>query len=158
CRFAPATNHPASDGLSRARNGKPGTLLHPLTAGCLLIKKVIPMLLGPMLHQTRARTPDKVALWFGDRKWTYAELDDATDRIAAALSAAGVRVGDRVALFLLNCPELVLAYFACFKLGAITVPVNYRYRQPEVQYALEHSGATTLIVHPNLLGEVQGLP
>jgi acyl-CoA synthetase (AMP-forming)/AMP-acid ligase II len=116
------------------------------------------MLLGPMLSDTRRRAPDQTALWFGDRRWTYAELDDATDRIAAALAAAGVRAGDRVALFLPNCPELVLGYFACFKLGAITVPLNYRYRQAEARYALEHSGATTLLVHATLVGEVEPLP
>jgi acyl-CoA synthetase (AMP-forming)/AMP-acid ligase II len=116
------------------------------------------MLLGRMLRDTRERAPDKVALWFGQRSWTYRELDDATDRIAAALGTAGVRPGDRVALFLLNCPELVLGYFACFKVGAVTVPLNYRYRQAEARYALEHSGATTLIVHQALAAEVAGLP
>jgi acyl-CoA synthetase (AMP-forming)/AMP-acid ligase II len=116
------------------------------------------MLIGQILRDTRQRAPDKVALWFGRRSWTYGELDDATDRVAAALAAAGVRPGDRVALFLPNCPELVLGYFACFKLGAVAVPLNYRYRQEEARYALEHSGATTLIVHHALADEVTGLP
>jgi acyl-CoA synthetase (AMP-forming)/AMP-acid ligase II len=116
------------------------------------------MLIGQMLKETRKRAPARVALCFDGKSWTYAELDDATDRVAAALGAAGVRPGDRVALFLLNCPELVLGYFACFKLGAVAVPLNYRYRQEEARYALEHSGATTLIVHQALAGEVAGLP
>jgi acyl-CoA synthetase (AMP-forming)/AMP-acid ligase II len=111
-----------------------------------------------MLTEMRTRTPDKIALWFGERSWTFAELDDATDRIAANLSAAGVRAGDRVGLFFPNCSELVLGYFACFKLGAIAVAMNYRYRQPEARYALEHSGATSLLVHRTLAGEVTGLP
>jgi acyl-CoA synthetase (AMP-forming)/AMP-acid ligase II len=111
-----------------------------------------------MLTEARRRAPDKVALWFGERSWTYAGLDDATDRVAANLSAAGVRAGDRVAVFLPNCPELVLGYFACFKLGAAAVPLNYRYRQAEARYALEHSGSTGLIVHESLAGEVTGLP
>lgn len=116
------------------------------------------MLIGQILRDSRKRTPDKIALWFGKKSWTYTELDDATDRIAASLWAAGVRPGERVALFLPNCPELVQGYFACFKTGAITVPLNYRYRQEEARYALEHSGATTLIVHQSLAGEVIGLP
>ena len=116
------------------------------------------MLIGRMLTETRQGTPDKVALWFGDRSWTYAELDDASDRIAAALATGGVRTGDRVALFLPNCPELVLSYFACFKIGAIVVPLNYRYREPEARFALEHSGASSLIVHQSLVGAVTGLP
>ena len=116
------------------------------------------MLIGQMLTETRKRTPAQIALWFGETSWTYAQLDDSTNRIAAALSAAGVRGGDRLALFLPNCPELVLSYFACFRLGAIVVPLNYRYRQAEARYALENSGATSLIVHQSLVGEVKDLP
>jgi long-chain acyl-CoA synthetase len=116
------------------------------------------VLLGQILHATRQRCPEKIALHFDRQCWTYAALDDATERIAGALHAAGVRAGDRVALFMPNCPELLLSYFACFALGAITVPLNYRYRQEEAHYAIAHSGATTLIVHYKLLGEVTGLP
>jgi acyl-CoA synthetase (AMP-forming)/AMP-acid ligase II len=116
------------------------------------------MLLGDTLRDTHRRTPHKVALWFGPRNWTYAELDDATDRMAAGLAAAGVGAGDRVAFFLPNCPELVLGYYSCFKLGAVTVPLNYRYKQEEARYALEHSGASALIAHQSLVGEVAGLP
>jgi len=112
------------------------------------------MLMGQMLAAARKRAPDKVALVFGEQCWTYAEIDDATDRIAASLWAEGVKPGDRVAFFLPNCPELVFGYFACFKLGAITVPLNYRYKSGEVHYALEHSGAVALIVHPTLAGEI----
>ena len=57
------------------------------------------MLLGPMLRATAQRAPGKLALWFGDRSWTYSQFDDATDRLAANLAAAGVQSGDRVALF-----------------------------------------------------------
>jgi acyl-CoA synthetase (AMP-forming)/AMP-acid ligase II len=116
------------------------------------------MLLDRLVADVRQRTPDKIALWFGDQHWTYASLDETSERIAAALAVASVRCGDRVALFLPNCPELVFSYLACFKLGAVSVPLNYRYRQPEAQYALEHSGSATLIVHPSLVGEVEKLP
>lgn len=116
------------------------------------------MLMGEMLQRTQDEHPDRVALRFGNRSWTYAELDEQTERMAKALWAFGVRPGDRVALFLPNCPELVLSYFGCFKIGAATVPLNYRYRQGEARYALEHSGSKTLIVHPTLVDEVKELP
>src|SRR5258707_15514839 len=83
------------------------------------------MLIGRMLTESRKRALGKIALWFGERSWTYAELDDATNRIAVKLSAVGVLTGNRVGVFFPNCPELVLSYFACFKLGAIAVPLNY---------------------------------
>lgn len=116
------------------------------------------MLMGQMLAEARRRTPDKVALWFGDRTWTYAAFDDDSSRIAAALASEGVRAGDRVALFMPNCPELLLGYFACFKLGAINVPLNYRYRSEEAHYAIQHSGSTTLLVHQTLIHEAAPLP
>jgi acyl-CoA synthetase (AMP-forming)/AMP-acid ligase II len=116
------------------------------------------MLLGQILHRVRDRWPNKLALCFGDKKWTYAELDDQTECMANTLLAAGMRAGDRLAVFLPNCPELVLSYLACFKIGVVAVPLNYRYREDEARYALEHSGATGLIVHQTLAGEVEGLP
>jgi long-chain acyl-CoA synthetase len=116
------------------------------------------MLLVRTLNVTRQRMPDKIALWFDNRSWTYAELDEASDWLTAALASQGVEVGARVAVFMPNCPELVLCYFACFKLGAVAVPLNYRYLQAEAQYALEHSSASTLIVHHTLVAQVVGLP
>lgn len=115
------------------------------------------MLLGSMLQESRRRFAERTALVFAERAWTYAQLDDDTGAIAGGLAAAGVKIGDRVAVFMPNCAELVLTYFACFKLGAIVVPLNYRYRADEVHYAVEHSGSDTLVVHPKLLGEVRSL-
>ncbi len=116
------------------------------------------MIFGKVLRTTRERDPNKAALAFGERQWSYAELDDLTDRVAAGLYAEGVRRDDRVALFMPNFPELVFSYLACFKLGAIAVPLNHRYLQPEAKYALAHSGATTLVVHVDKLADAIGLP
>jgi acyl-CoA synthetase (AMP-forming)/AMP-acid ligase II len=116
------------------------------------------MIFGEVLRTTRQRNPSKMALVFAERQWTYAELDDLTDGIAAGLYAAGVRRDDRVALFMPNCPELVFSYLACFKLGAIAVPLNHRYRQPEAEYVLRHSGSTTLVVHVDKLADAIALP
>lgn len=106
-----------------------------------------------MLRETRERTPEKLALVFGDQRWTYAELDDVTDAVAARLVAAGVHADDRVVFWMPNCPELFFSYLACFKIGAIAVPLNHRYKLPEAQYSIAHSGATTLIIHTDKLDE-----
>jgi acyl-CoA synthetase (AMP-forming)/AMP-acid ligase II len=74
------------------------------------------------------------------------------------LLEAGIAPGDRVALFMPNCPELVIAYLACFAAGVVAVPLNTRYRAPEVAYALERSGAQTAIVHRDLLDEMGDPP
>lgn len=89
---------------------------------------------------------------------TYAELEAAVAAVAAGLLEAGIVPGDRVALFMPNCPELVISYLACFTAGVIAVPINTRYRAPEVAFALERSGAATLIFHPDLAHEVGDQP
>lgn len=110
-----------------------------------------------VLRATRERSPAKTALIVGTKQWSYAELDDLTDRLAAGFHAAGVRRDDRVALFTKNCPELIFSYIACFKLGAIAVPLNHRYKRPEVEYALEHSGSTTFVVQADMLADTVGI-
>ncbi|HEY2841303.1 MAG TPA: long-chain fatty acid--CoA ligase, partial [Pirellulales bacterium] len=112
---------------------------------------------GQILRETRKKTPDKVALVFGDQRWNYAELDSVTDRVGAGLAAAGVKADDRVAFWMPNCPELLFAYLGCFKLGAIAVPLNHRYKLPEARFAIEHSGATTLLMHQDKLPEIEKL-
>ncbi len=116
------------------------------------------MLQGDMLRQAAARWPDVAAIVCGPERWTYKTLDDATERLAVGLSQAGVKTGDRVAIFIPNGIELACSYFACFKLGAVAVPLNNRYAHPEVRYAIEQSGATTLLVHEDLWNEVAPLP
>ena len=113
---------------------------------------------GDMLRITAERSPDKIALVFGDLQWTYADFDSATDRIGAGLAAAGVRADNRVAFWMPNCPELLFSYLACFKLGAIAVPLNHRYKLPEARRAIQHSGATTLIVHQDKVAELEDSP
>jgi malonyl-CoA/methylmalonyl-CoA synthetase len=80
--------------------------------------------------------PEKVALRFAadgvTSTYTYAELTAAVDRLAAGLYTWGLHKGDRVAFFLGNSPEFVIAYLAVIKVGAIMVPVNLRYRRMEI--------------------------
>jgi len=116
------------------------------------------MLQGELLKRAAVQWPDKTAIVFGMESWTYGMLDEVTDRLAAGLALAGVATGDRVALFIPNGIELACSYFACFKLGAVAVPLNNRYAHPEVRYAIEQSGATTLITHDDLWQEVAPLP
>lgn len=79
-------------------------------------------------------------------KFTYRELNDATDRFAAALQALGVKQGDRVALMLPNTPQHVIAYFGTLKAGAVVVNTNPTYTPRELQHQLEDSGANTIVL------------
>src|SRR5690606_35175276 len=82
------------------------------------------------------RNPEKAALHYAadgvTTTLTYADLFAAVDRLAAGLHHWGLSKGDRVAFFLGNRPEFVVAYLAVIKLGAVMVPVNLRYRRLEI--------------------------
>ena len=77
---------------------------------------------------------------------TYRQLDEATDRCAAALQALGVKKGDRISLMLPNIPEQVIAYFGAVKAGAIVVNTNPTYTPRELLHQLKDSGAETIVM------------
>ncbi len=85
------------------------------------------------------------ALLLNDDKITYGEIHNAADKLAAYLSAQGVKKGDKVALFLRNSAEFIYTIFAVSKLGAILVPINTFLKSEELSYILEDSGSTVLI-------------
>jgi fatty-acyl-CoA synthase len=107
--------------------------------------------LGDLLRRSAARTPDRTALRYRDRSYTYAELDATVDRTANALTARGVAQGDRVALLSHNDDGYVVLTFALARLGAIAVPVNFMLQAGEVAYILEHSGAVGVVAESALL-------
>src|SRR4051812_12546078 len=109
------------------------------------------MTLHATLQEAARAFPDRPWLRFEDASWSYAEGDALTDNIARGLVQQGVRPGDRVALLFTNCPEMVFCYFACFKVGAVAVPLNTRFQVGELVYALNHSGAKILIGQPDLV-------
>ncbi|MBA2628360.1 MAG: AMP-binding protein [Gemmatimonadales bacterium] len=90
--------------------------------------------------------PDAPALLFKKTRVTYAALDRASNAFAAALSALGVRRGDRVALILPNCPQFLVAEFGAWKVGAIVCPLNPTYTEREITDALVLTGAETVVV------------
>ena len=82
------------------------------------------------------------------RTWTYREFRDETLAIAAGLAARGVGVGDHVLIHADNCPEMVLAWYACARLGAVGVTTNTRSVVNEVAYFAEHTKAVGAITQP----------
>jgi long-chain acyl-CoA synthetase len=90
-------------------------------------------------------TPDRLALVAGDRRITFGELEDATNRWANALAAAGVGHGDRVGVMVGNRPEVFGCWFGAGRVGAMVVPISYRFTAAEVAYILEDSGAVAFV-------------
>jgi long-chain acyl-CoA synthetase len=96
----------------------------------------------------------KTALVFADKHYTYAELDSLTHQLATSLIEQDIKVGDRVAFLLPNCLEILLCYYACFKIGAIAVPLNIRFPAEILKYAINHSEARILISEPELFANI----
>jgi len=99
-----------------------------------------------MLRNTSKEYPKNSALIFGGKRISYQDLDQLVDKFASGLSRLGIKKGDRVALLLPNCPQMVIAFYSIFRLGAIAVPANPMYQEKEIAYQILNSGAETLIV------------
>lgn len=97
------------------------------------------------LDSAARRHPHTRALIFYDRALTYHELNAAVNRLANALIQLGVKPGDRVALLLPNAPQMVIAYYAVLKIGAIAVSLNPLFTADELGHQLNDSGAETII-------------
>ncbi len=105
-----------------------------------------------LIDEAVRRFGDRPALVHGERTWSHADLASDVRRTARAFLAAGVRPGDRVAIWLPNRPEFVLALLGAQLIGAAVVPLNTRYRGPEARVVLERSRAVALVVANDFLG------
>ncbi|MCM3669350.1 o-succinylbenzoate--CoA ligase [Mesobacillus maritimus] len=85
--------------------------------------------------------PETLALIYNDRRFTYVELNERVNMLANSFLQIGIRKGDRVNALLLNTNEMIESMFACAKIGAILVPINFRLSVDEVQYIVNDSRA-----------------
>ena len=101
-----------------------------------------------LLQNRASATPEKTFLFseIDGREWTYAEFDRAVNRTANLLLANGISKGDVVSLLLPNSPEYIIAYFACWKIGALAGPVNSLLKKEEIQWVVENSEAKLMLV------------
>jgi long-chain acyl-CoA synthetase len=106
--------------------------------------------LHQLLRDKAFAEPDRVAIVFGDRRLTFADLNTESNRLAHGLRGLGLEGGDRLALLTPNCPEFVVGFYAASKLGAIACPLNSSYREREITYQLNDSGSSILIAHTKL--------
>jgi long-chain acyl-CoA synthetase len=115
-----------------------------------------PVPMHQFLQDAAAQYPDRAATIFGsvvhqlggtlmDAKLTYKQLDGQVNRLANALSASGVKKGDRVALYLPNCPQYVIGFYATLKIGAVVAPNNPLYVPRELEFQLNDAGAESII-------------
>jgi len=88
--------------------------------------------------------PDRAAIIFEGKRFTFGQLNERVNRLANGLSNLGIKKGDRVAFLQVNCNQCVETYFAVAKLGALYVPLNFRGKGEELTYMLNNAGVTVL--------------
>ena len=101
--------------------------------------------------------PDKPAVVYGDRTYTYSQFYDRVNRLAGALRQAGVRKGERVAFLVPNIPPMLEGHYGPLRIGAVLVTVNIRLSAREISYILSHSGARVLVFDSELAPTVRAL-
>ncbi len=113
-------------------------------------------MLSDWIARNAVLRPDKTALRFPEREISYRALSAMIDRIAAALSAAGVRHGDCVAYLGFNSPEMLALLFACARTGALFMPLNWRLAGPEHLQMLQDCPPLLLVVEPDFVAQTNG--
>ena len=108
-----------------------------------------------ILIESARSYPEKVAIVYGEREITYAQLDAVSTQFANALANLGVKKGNRVAVFLPNIPQFIIAYFGALKAGAVVSAISPLHREREVEYQLADSGAEIIVALDSLCPIVQ---
>jgi len=97
------------------------------------------------LEDTVKKYPENIAVTFFGKKLTYKKFSESVDRFATALSDLGIKKGDKFSIFLPNCPQFVIAFFAALKIGATVVNTNPLYVERELIHQLNDSGSETIL-------------
>jgi acyl-CoA synthetase (AMP-forming)/AMP-acid ligase II len=113
--------------------------------------------LGQNLKVNAKRYPDTVALKDSKRAFTYPEANKRVNRLAHSLLSLGLAKGDKVAVLLENCIEIVEVYLATAKAGLVIVPINFRLVGPEVEFIVDNSDARAMVVHDEFTPCVDGI-
>ncbi|MFD1362198.1 long-chain-fatty-acid--CoA ligase [Lentibacillus salinarum] len=110
--------------------------------------------LDAFLASTAEQFPKKKALHFMGKEWTFADVYSQARKMAAHFQLLGLKKGDRVAVMLPNCPQAVISYYGALLAGAVVVQTNPLYKERELEYQLNDSGATFIVCLDILLPRV----
>jgi long-chain acyl-CoA synthetase len=113
--------------------------------------------LSEILRRAAKENPGKVAVVYYGSKLTYGQLDELADRFATALQGWGLGKGDRVAIYLPNTPQFVIAYYGILRAGGTVVCASALYKERELEHILNDSGARTLIAYDKLYPMVKAI-
>lgn len=105
-----------------------------------------PKVLDDLIYYHSKNNPERIAIRYKTQSISYGKFYDDIDKASQMMLGLGIEHGDRIGMMFPNRPEMLFLYFACFRIGAIAVPVNTRYQRQEIEYALEHSECQLLII------------
>jgi len=105
--------------------------------------------LHQFLEETARKYPDRTATILKGARLSYGDLDQLTDRLAAGLAVMGLQRGDRVAIFMPNSPQFVIAFYGILKAGGVAVATNPLYTPRELEHQIKDSGAEFILVMSN---------
>ena len=101
--------------------------------------------IGNLVNDAAERFNTREAIVFNSKRWTFKEFQEDVARTAKALIYVGIKPGEKITLWMPNCPEWLHIFFAAAQIGAILVPINTRLRTSDLEYVLQQSDTTTLI-------------
>jgi len=107
-----------------------------------------------VLRRSARRTPARVAVDYGERSWTYQELDDAVSGAASVLLDQGLAPGDRVGSYGHNSDAYLIGFLACARTGLVHVPINQNLTGDDLAYIVGQSGSTLVLTDPDLAGRL----
>ncbi len=115
-----------------------------------------PIRLSNLLKPGLRDRPNEPALVSMESVWSWSDFEDKANRLAGHYLALGLQPGDRVASLMPNRGALFVHYLACFKAGLVITPLNYRYTAPEINHALDVSGAKIIFAHAERASDIAG--
>jgi long-chain acyl-CoA synthetase len=118
-----------------------------------------PQNLGQLLSQRVAASPEKIFLISENdgRRFTYAQFQQAVGRVVRLLNSHDVGKGDVVGLLMPNSAEYIIAYYACWQLGALAGPINSLLKEEEISFVLNNSAAKAILVHSEFLPRLENI-
>ncbi len=122
-----------------------------------MVPKIIERPIFEEISIQAKKRPDKIAIVFYGYEITFKELDDFSDRFAAALIKLGVKQGDRVGIYLENCPQFVIGFYGILKMGGTIAACSPMYKARELEYELKDAGIDTLLLEDTLYPVLQSI-
>jgi len=110
--------------------------------------------LGLFVDSVVSKDPDKIFIEIAGQSITYHEFQERSIRAASMFRSLGIVHGDRICLYLPNCPEFLYCWFGLSRIGAIAVPINTAYKRDETTYILNNAGAVAVIGHSGIIGSL----